>query len=106
MWSFFLLHLSQYYQKFRDNFLDNNREMIFKYCPTLLQAICFLIKLHRFSVTCVSLKCKTELLPLLVIVDFPYGKLVKTMMFNIHHEWYFPVHLIILELNCDRHSSM
>ena len=28
---------------------------------------------------------KTELLPLLVIIDFPYGKLVKTTMFNIYH---------------------
>jgi hypothetical protein len=32
---------------------------------------------------------KTELLSLLVIVDFPYDKLVKTMMFNIYHYWYF-----------------
>ena len=29
---------------------------------------------------------KTELLPLLVIIDLPYGKLVKTMMFNIFQE--------------------
>jgi hypothetical protein len=33
---------------------------------------------------------KTELLPfILVITDFPYGKLVKTMMFNIlyYYKW-------------------
>ena len=27
------------------------------------------------------LDAKTELLPLLVIIDFPHGKLIKTMMF-------------------------
>ena len=30
MWSLFLLHLSRYY---RDNFLDNNREIIFLISP-------------------------------------------------------------------------
>jgi hypothetical protein len=30
------------------------------------------------------LNVRTELLPL-VTIDFPYGKLVKTMMFNIYH---------------------
>jgi hypothetical protein len=29
---------------------------------------------------------KIGLLPLLVIIDFPYGKLVKTTMFNIYQE--------------------
>jgi hypothetical protein len=32
-----------------------------------------------------TINVKTELLPLLVITDFLYGKLVKTMMFNIYH---------------------
>jgi hypothetical protein len=30
-----------------------------------------------------TINVKTEVLPLLVIIGFPYGKLVKTMMFNI-----------------------
>jgi hypothetical protein len=29
---------------------------------------------------------KTEHLPFLVIIDFPYDKLVKTMLFNIYQE--------------------
>ncbi len=32
---------------------------------------------------------ETELLPLLVIINFPCGKLAKTMIFNIYREWYF-----------------
>jgi hypothetical protein len=31
------------------------------------------------------LNVKTELMPLLVIIDFPYGKLVQIMMFTIYH---------------------
>jgi hypothetical protein len=30
-----------------------------------------------------TINVKTEVLPLLVIIGFPYGKLIKTMMFNI-----------------------
>jgi hypothetical protein len=31
------------------------------------------------------LNVKAELVPLLVVIDFPYGKLVKTMMFDVYH---------------------
>jgi hypothetical protein len=30
-----------------------------------------------------TINVKTEVLPLLVIKGFPYGKLIKTLMFNI-----------------------
>jgi hypothetical protein len=71
-------------QKFLQQFLQHFRQGKLGKVTKLHSKTLELIP-NNNNVCAIGYTEKNFKLPLLVILDFPYGKLVKTMMFNIYH---------------------